>query len=65
MTSKSLEKEQLDTLKEISKKLDQMLLLFAIQGREKEDQLKILKNYQDQFSKREIQRLTGIDRRDL
>lgn len=49
-------------LEEISNKLDLLILACSLQGKNNKDQNKILKNYTGPLSKRELERVTGIDR---
>ena len=54
-----------EILEEINQKLDLLILIQSLQGKEKGEQSKILKNYKGDLSKRELGRITGIDRRDF
>jgi len=56
------EKTEKDILLELSEKLDLLILLTSLIGKNKDNQKKILKNYKGPLSKREIERLTGVDR---
>ncbi len=50
-------------LKEIIKKLDLLILITALQGKTEKDKIKILKSIKkSELSKRDIERITGIDR---
>lgn len=51
-----------EILEEINKKLDMLILLQSLQGKDKNQQANILKNYKGNLSKRELERITGIDR---
>ena len=54
-----------EILKEIKEKLDLLILVTSLNGKTKDEQKKILKNYKGSLSKRELERITGIDRRDF
>ena len=54
-----------EILKEISKKLDLLILLTSLNGKSKEEQKKILKNYNGSLSKRELEKITGVDRHEF
>jgi len=54
-----------ELLIEISKKLDLLTLVTSLNSKEKEEQIRILKNYQGPLSKRELERITGIDRHEF
>ncbi len=56
------EKSEKDLLEEISSKLDILILLISLQRKDKKQQKKILNNYKGPLSKRDIERITGIDR---
>jgi len=61
MTGKSEKK----LLEEISQKLDLLILITSLGGKSKGEQKKILKNYKGPLSKRELERITGIDRHEF
>jgi len=52
-------------LKEISEKLDALILVTSLNGKSKEEQKRILGNYKGSFSKRELEKITGVDRHDF
>lgn len=52
-------------LEEISKKIDLLILITSLGGKSKEEQKKILRKYKGPFGKRELERITGIDRHDF
>ncbi len=52
-------------LKEINEKLDLLILIISLNGRDKEEQKKILKSYVGPLSKRELGRITGLDRHEF
>ena len=54
-----------ELLQEINEKLDLLILLTSLNGKTKEEQKKILKNYKGPLSKRELERITGIDRHEF
>lgn len=56
------EKTEKELLQEISNKMDLLILLNSLQGKSKDEQKKILKNYKRPLSKRELESITGIDR---
>ena len=59
------EKSEKEILQEINEKLDLLILLTSLNGKSKEEQIKILKNYEGPLSKRELERATGIDRHEF
>mgnify|MGYP001559090443 CR=1 FL=1 len=60
--NKKTERTEKDILEEINNKLDMLILLQSLQGKDNIQQAKILKNYNGNLSKRELERITGIDR---
>jgi len=54
-----------ELLQEINEKLDLLILVTSLNGKEKEEQKKILKNYIGPLSKRELERVTCIDRHEF
>jgi len=58
------EKNEKEILQEISAKLDLLILISSLTGKDKDEQ-KILKNYEGPLSKRELERVTGIDRHEF
>jgi len=57
------EETKIKILQEINNKLDLLILLASMQGKNEKDQTKILKGIKkSQFSKRELEKITGIDR---
>ncbi|MDO8622903.1 MAG: hypothetical protein Q7R52_01550 [archaeon] len=54
-----------ELLQEINEKLDLLILVISLNGKDKEEQKKILKNYAGPLSKRELERATGIDRHEF
>lgn len=56
------EKTEKNLLVEINNKMDLLILILSLQDKEMKDQIKILKNYNGDLSKRELERITGIDR---
>lgn len=59
------EKTERHLLEEISSKLDVLILVNSLQGKSKEEQKRILSTYNGSLSKREIERITGIDRHEF
>jgi len=59
------EKSDNELLKEISEKIDLLILATSLNGKSKEDQKKILKKYGGPLSKRELERVIGIDRHEF
>jgi len=51
-----------DLLNEINSKLDLLVLVTSLNGKDKKEQKRILKNYEGSVSKRDLERITGIDR---
>lgn len=62
---KKKEKSEQNLLEDINLKLNLLILLTSLQGKDKKEKVKILKHSQGSFSKRELERITGIDRRDF
>jgi hypothetical protein len=58
-------KEDNKILEEINEKLDILILITSLSGKDKTEQKKILKNYGGSLSKRELERVTGIDRHEF
>lgn len=54
-----------DILQEISEKIDLLILIASLQGKSKEEQKKILKNYEGPLSKRDLERITNINRHEF
>lgn len=54
-----------ELLQEINNKLDLLILVTSLNGKTKEEQKKILKNYNGPFSKRELEGITGVDRHEF
>ncbi len=63
--TKPKEKSEKELLEEMNNKLELLILVTSLNGKTKEDQKKILRNYTGSLSKRELERITGIDRRDF
>jgi len=57
------EKSEIELLKEINEKLDKLVLVTSMKNATKSERKIIAKN--SKFSKREIERLTGIDRHEF
>ena len=62
---KANEKSELTLLGEINQKLEILILLISLQGRERAEKVNLLKNYDGPISKRELERITGIDRHEF
>ena len=60
-------KQKTDTelLTELSDKLDLLILITSLNGKDKITQRKILKGYKGTLSKRELEKITGIDRHEF
>ena len=56
------EKSERELLEELNGKMDLLILVSSLQGRTKDEQKKILKNYDGPLSKRALARITGRDR---
>ena len=54
-----------ELLQEINEKLDLLILVTSLNGKNKEEQRKVLKGYAGPLSKRELERVTGIDRHEF
>ena len=54
-----------EILQEINYKLDILILVTSLNGKSREEQKKILENYKGPLSKRELERITGIDRHEF
>ena len=61
----SKQKTDNEILREINEKLDLLILVTSLNSREKGEQIKILKNYPGPLSKRELEKITGIDRHEF
>ena len=64
-SKKPKEKNERKLLEEINERLETLVLLISLQGKDKKDQKKILEKYTGIMSKRELERITGIDRHDF
>ena len=60
--NKKTNRTEKEILEEINSKLDLLMLLQSLQGKDKEEQVKTLKKYEGNLSKREISRITGVNR---
>lgn len=50
-------------LEELNNKIDVLILILAVQGKEEKEKIKIIKSFSRSFlSKREIEKITGVDR---
>jgi len=58
-------KTELEVLEAIERKMDLLILVSSISGKDKKDQIKILKFYDGPLSKRDLEKLTGIDRHEF
>ena len=57
------EETKLKYLEQINKKMDLLILLTSLQGQSEKEKIRILKNVKkSEFSKRELEKITGIDR---
>jgi hypothetical protein len=56
-------KTELEILVSIEDKMDRLLIVSALAGLEKQEKIRFLKSYKGKLSKRELESLTGIDRR--
>lgn len=63
MTAKN--RTELEVLEAIERKLDLLILISSLNGKDKKEQARILKSYNGPFSKREIEKITGIDRHEF
>lgn len=63
--SKKNGKTELDCLESIEKKMDLLILIISLNGKQRKEQIRILKSYNGLFSKRELERITGIDRHEF
>ncbi len=61
----SKQKTEKEILEEISEKIDLLILITSLSGKHKSEQKKILAGYKGPFGKRELERITGIDRHDF
>lgn len=59
------EKDEKGLLKIIIEKLNLLILITSLQGKSKEEKIKILKNNADSFSKRELEKISGVDRHEF
>ena len=60
--NKKVNRTEKKILEEINSKLALLVLLQSLQGKDKEEQVKILKKYRGNLSKRELGRITGVNR---
>ncbi|MBS3104189.1 hypothetical protein J4222_04460 [Candidatus Woesearchaeota archaeon] len=58
-------KTEVEFLDSIDKKMDLLILMVSLSGKDKKEQTKILKSYKGPFSKRELEKITGIDRHEF
>lgn len=65
MPKKQQNKNEKELLTEINDKLEILILICSLQGKDKAEKIKILKNYRGPLSKRELERITGIDRHEF
>lgn len=59
---KGKEKTEKELLQEINEKLDLLILVTSLHGKDSKGQIGILKKYNGPLSKRELEKITGIDR---
>ena len=64
MTAKK-EKTEKELLGEMNQKLDLLVIVTALNGKEKKEQIKILRTYKGPFSKRDLEKITGVDRHEF
>lgn len=55
-------KSEIMLLEEINDKLEKLLIVSALAGMDKGAKIRFLKNYDGELSKRDLEKLTGIDR---
>jgi len=65
MKGKQKKKTDGELLAEINDKLEILILVCSLQGKDKDERIKILKSYRGSLSKRELERITGIDRHEF
>ena len=59
------ERTDAEILESIEQKMDLLVLITSLSGKDKKEQIKILKSYKGPLSKRELERITGIDRHEF
>ena len=56
---------EIEVLKSIEQKIEILILVTSLSGKDKKEQTKILKAYGSPLSKRELEKITGIDRHEF
>lgn len=62
---KKEQKSERELLEEINDKLERLLLISALSGLDADGKKRFLKNYKGNLSKRELEKLTGLNRHDF
>ena len=65
MIKKKNEFTDTELLQRIDNKLDLLVLITSLSNKDKKEQVKILRAYNGPFSKRDLERITGIDRHEF
>lgn len=59
------DKTEKELLQDVNNKLDLLIVVTSLNGRSKDEQKRILKNYEGPLSKRDLEKITGIDRHEF
>jgi hypothetical protein len=59
------DKTEIELLKSIEQKIEVLILVTSLSGKNKKEQIKILKFYEGPLSKRDLEKITGIDRHEF
>jgi hypothetical protein len=65
MKEKKIRKTEIELLEQINAKLEVLILMCSLQGKDKDEKIRILKSYRGPLSKRELERITAIDRHEF
>ncbi len=58
-------KTELEYLESLDRKMDLLILVTSLSGKDRKEQIKLLKAYSGPLSKREIEKIVGIDRHEF
>jgi len=56
---------EIEVLESIETKIELLILVSSLSGKNKKEQIKILKSYDGNLSKRELERVSGVDRHEF
>jgi len=65
MKRKKIRKTEIELLEQINSRLEVLILVCSLQGKDKEERIKVLKSYRGPLSKRELERIAGINRHEF